>query len=200
MLRSLLFNEVDDYMSVFKDEREQKFISVYHSYVNEIYQYVYLRTGMSKVLAEDITQDIFMDVYKGISGFKGLSSERTWIFKIARNKLNDFYRKQYSPKFEVVEIDDHMTEYLDDPSQDIQELMIKSFEREKVRTCLNGLPEQYRIVLVLKYIDEKTVKEIAAIVEKSPKAIESILQRAKNAFIKSYTKYERRRDCNGKER
>lgn len=93
-----------------------------------------------------------------------------------------------------------MTEYLDDPSQDIQELMIKSFEREKVRACLNGLPEQYRIVLVLKYINEKTVKEIAAIVEKSPKAIESILQRAKNAFIKSYTKYERRRDCNDKER
>ena len=75
-------------MSVFKEEREQKFISVYHSYVSEIYQYVYLRTGMKKALAEDITQDIFMDVYRGMSGFKGLSSERTWIFKIARNKLS----------------------------------------------------------------------------------------------------------------
>ena len=52
-------------MSIFKDEREQKFISVYHSYVNEIYQYVYLRTGMRKALAEDITQEIFMDVYRG---------------------------------------------------------------------------------------------------------------------------------------
>ena len=48
-------------MSVFKEEREQKFISVYHSYVSEIYQYVYLRTGMKKALAEDITQDIFID-------------------------------------------------------------------------------------------------------------------------------------------
>ena len=91
-------------MSIFKDEREQKFISVYHSYVSEIYQYVYLRTGMNKALAEDITQDIFVDVYRGMSAFKGLSSERTWVFKIARNKLNDFYRKQYSPKFEVFEI------------------------------------------------------------------------------------------------
>lgn len=187
-------------MSIFKDEREQKFISVYHSYVSKIYQYVYLRTGMNKALAEDITQDIFVDVYRGMSGFKGLSSERTWVFKIARNKLNDFYRKQYSPKFEMVEIDDYMAEYLEDPSQDIQELLIKSFEREKVRACLNGLPEQYRIVLVLKYIDEKTVKEIASIVEKSPKAIESILQRAKNAFIKSYAGYEKRRDYNAKER
>ena len=57
-------------MSIFKDEREQKFISVYHSYVNEIYQYVYLRTGMSKALAEDITQEIFMDVYRGLSDLR----------------------------------------------------------------------------------------------------------------------------------
>lgn len=187
-------------MSIFKDEREQKFISVYHSYVDEIYQYVYLRTGMIKALAEDITQDIFMDIYKGLSGFKGLCSERTWVFRIAKNKLNDFYRKQYSPKFEVIEIDEYLAEHLNDPSQDIQEIMIKSFERERVRACLNGLPEQYRIVLVLKYIDEKTVKEIATIVDKSPKAIESVLQRAKNAFIKSYANNEKRRGYNAKER
>ena len=62
------------------------------------------------------------------------------------------------------------------------------------------MPEQYKIVLVLKYIDGKTVKEIAVIVGKSPKAIESILQRAKNAFVKSYSKYDTRRDCNVKER
>lgn len=178
-------------MSIFKDQGEQKFISVYHSYVNEIYQYVYLRTGLNKALSEDMTQEIFMDVYKGLSGFKGLCSERTWIFKIAKNKLNDFYRKQYSPKFEIIEIDDYMAEHLDDHSQDIQELIIKSFEGEKVRACLNGLPEQYKIVLILKYVDEKSVKEIASIAGKSPKAIESVLQRAKNTFIKNYRKYEK---------
>lgn len=187
-------------MSIFKDEQEQKFILIYHSYVNEIYQYVYLRTGMSKALAEDVTQEIFMDIYKGFSGFKGLCSERTWVYKIARNKLNDFYRKQYSPKFEIVEMNDYMTEHIDDSSQDIQELMIKSFERKKVCTCLNELQEQYKIVLVLKYIDDKTVKEIATIVGKSTKAIESILHRAKKAFIKSYTKYDKRRELNDKER
>ena len=82
---------------------------------------------MNKALAEDITQDIFMDVYRGMSGFKGLSSERTWIFKIARNKLNDFYRKQYRSKFEMVELDTILYEQLEDPTQDIQELMIKIF-------------------------------------------------------------------------
>lgn len=187
-------------MSIFKNEREQKFISVYRSYVDEIYQYVYLRSGLNQALAEDLTQEIFMDVYKGFSGFKGLSSERTWIFKITKNKLNDFYRKQYSSKHELVEMDDYVVDILDDPTQDIQEIMIKSFEREKVRACLNELLEQYKIVLILKYVDEKSVKDIAVIVGKSPKAIESVLQRAKNAFIKIYTKYYEKEACDGKER
>lgn len=52
---------------------------------------------------------------------------------------------------------------------------------------------------MLKYIDGKTVKEIAVIVGKSPKAIESILQRAKKLLLKSYSKYDTRRGCNVKE-
>lgn len=177
-------------MSIYKDEQEQKFITIYRTYVDEIYQYVYLRLGLNHALAEDLTQEIFLDVYRGLSGFKGLCSERTWIFRITKNKLNDFYRKQYRPKFELVDIDDSTVENVVDSSDDVQDLMIRSFEKENVRACLNELSEQYRIVLVLKYIDEQSVKNIAYIVGKSPKAIESILQRAKKAFIKSYTRYE----------
>ncbi len=177
-------------MSIFNDDREQKFISVYRTYIDEIYQYVYLRTGLNQALAEDISQEIFLAVYKGLSGFKGLCSERTWVFRITKNKLNDFYRRQYSHKIELIEIDSQLAEQLDDPSQNIQEVFINKLEREKVRECLNGLLEHYKLVLILKYIDEKSIKEIAFLVGKSPKAIESILQRAKIAFIKSYMQCE----------
>lgn len=51
---------------------EQKFISIYKAYVDEIYQYIFLRTGYDVSLAEDLTQDIFLEVYKGINGFRGL--------------------------------------------------------------------------------------------------------------------------------
>ncbi len=181
-------------MSIFNEDREQKFISLYRTYIDEIYQYVYLRTGLNQALAEDISQEIFIAVYKGLSGFKGLCSERTWVYKIAKNKLNDFYRRQYSKKIELIEIDSELAEQLYDPSQNIQDAMIKTFEREKVRICLNGLLEQYKLVLILKYIDEKSVKDIAYIVGKSPKAVESILQRAKIAFIKSYSQYEEKEE------
>jgi RNA polymerase sigma-70 factor (ECF subfamily) len=174
-------------MSVINEEREKKFIAIYRTYVDEIYQYLYLRTGLHPSVAEDLAQEVFVAVFRELSRFKGLCTERTWIFKIAKNKLNDYYRKQYSPKFEMTDLDDDLAEQLDDTSQDVQELMIESFERERVRACMQGLREQYRIVLILKYIDGRSVKDIAFTIEKSPKAVESILQRAKHAFIRGYT-------------
>jgi len=78
-------------MYIAENRKEEKFISLYQAFVNEIYQYVFLRTGMDTALAEDITQDIFIDVFKSMGEFKGLCSNRTWIFRIAKNKLFDFY-------------------------------------------------------------------------------------------------------------
>jgi len=99
-------------MNMAENLKEEKFISLYRAFVNEIYQYVFLRTGLDAALAEDITQDIFLDAFKGMGGFKGLCSNRTWIFRIARNKLYDFYRKQYRQKIELVGINDPLTEHL----------------------------------------------------------------------------------------
>lgn len=173
-----------------REALEQKFIAVYETHVDEIYQFIYLRTGLRKDIAEDLTQEIFLEVYRGLADFRGLCSQRTWIFKIARNKLNDFYRKQYQQKPEFINIDTSEAEELYDPEQDILVDMIEAFERDKVHRALELLPQQYQLALVLKYIDEISVKEIAGMIGKSPKATESILQRAKHSLIKSYRKLE----------
>lgn len=89
-------------MNQAKEARERCFISIYRKHVDEVYQYVLLRTGFDVPLAEDLTQDIFLDVFKGLWGYKGLSSEKTWIFEIAQNKLFDYYRRQYSQKTEIL--------------------------------------------------------------------------------------------------
>lgn len=129
-------------MGIFGDEREKKFVSVYHSYVNEVYQYVYMRTGMSKTLAQDITQDIFMDVFRGLSGFKGLCSERTWIFKIARNKLNDLYRKQYSAQFDTIEIDEEEI-----PTEQQKEIMLNRILMESNAENTSGIDKLKKMIV-----------------------------------------------------
>lgn len=177
-------------MSIARNSKEQRFISIYQTYADEVYQYVFLRTGFDVGLAEDITQDIFLDAYKGFNGFRGLCSDRTWIFKIAKNKVFDFYRQQYNQQSKIVAMNDQSVEQLSDPKQDLEECLQLSFERQYVRECLSQLPQQYKIVLLLKYIEEKRVKEIAQILDRSPKSVESMLQRAKAAFIKHYTERE----------
>lgn len=180
-------------MSTKKARRDEKFIAVYRAYVDEVYQFVYLRTGASKVVAEDLTQEIFFAVYKGLSGFRGLSSERTWVFQVAKNRLNDFYRRQYRPLFEHVPLDGLPGDQLADSAQDVQENQMKELEQAAVRACLAALPKQYEIVLTLKYMDGQSTKEIAALLGKTPKAIESLLRRAKNAFMASYVQTQEKR-------
>jgi RNA polymerase sigma-70 factor (ECF subfamily) len=173
-------------MNMAENRKEEKFISLYQAFVDEIYRYVFLRTGLDAALAEDMTQEIFIDVFKSMDYFKGLCSIRTWVFRIARNKLFDFYRKQYREKVELVDIGDTLTESLGDPGQDTEKLMESALESQMVCDCLNRIPGHYKITLILKYIDGKSVKQIAELTDKSPKAIESLLQRSKNAFIKEY--------------
>jgi len=171
-------------MNAWETEKEQRFIKLYQSYVNEVYQFIYARSGFVTAIAEDITQDIFLDIFRGLDKFKGFCSERTWVYKIARNKLNDFYRRQYGHKVETCEMDE--AELLHDPAQDIDRQMEKSFENRFIRDCLDKLAPHYQMILLMKYAEDKSVKQIAEITGKSLKATESILQRAKGVFIKEY--------------
>lgn len=173
-------------MNMAKNRKEEKFISLYQAFVNEIYQYIFLRTGLDAALAEDMTQDIFLDVYKSMDEFKGLCSNRTWIFRIAKNKLFDFYRKQYRQKIVFIDVNDPLTENLISPGQDMESIIESALESQMVCECMNRIPGHYRIALILKYVDGKSVKQIAELTDKSVKAIESMLQRAKSAFIREY--------------
>jgi len=163
---------------------EQRFIKLYKSYIDEVYQFIYTRSGFDAPVAEDITQDVFLDVFKGLDKFKGLCSERTWVYRIARNKLSDFYRKQSSQEYETCDIDE--ARQVSDSTQDIDFQMEKAFEARFVRECLGKLPSTYRIILLMKYVDGKSVHQIAEITNKSHKATESMLQRAKKTFINEY--------------
>jgi len=173
-------------MNVEENRTEEKFISLYRTFVDEVYRYIFLRTGLDAVLAEDMVQEIFIEVFKGLNEFKGLCSDRTWVFKIARNKLYSFYRKQYSQRVEMVGINDPIAESLSDPGQDTERLIETALESEMVCDCLSRIPGHYRITLILKYVDGKSVKQIAKLTNKSPKAVESLLTRSRNAFIKEY--------------
>lgn len=171
-------------------EKDQRFSKLYTTHIDEIYKYVFLKTGLNKVTAEDVTQEIFIDVFKGLNHFKGLCSERTWIYKIAKNKVFNYYRTHYKRSMESYSISDEMVNHLVDPHHDIETKIIETCQSKQILACLRQLPDHYIMTLLLKYVDGKSIKEIAKITDKSNKAVESVLQRAKSAFQKQYQKIE----------
>lgn len=145
----------------------------------------YLRKKIAdRQAAEEIAQDIFIAFLEGLRDFHFQCSLKTFLFIIARNKVVDYYRRNkikkilfsHLPKFVVEEIS---AIFID------QDLERKEIEK-KIKKIFSFLPKEYRRILRLKYIEEKKVKQIAKILQISFKATESLLFRARKAFIKLY--------------
>ncbi len=168
------------------EDSKQRFRALYEACIDEVYGYVYLRTGMKADRAEDICQEIFLAVYRGMNHFRGDSSERTWVYKIARNKITDYYRKSFRMSDEPLSADDEAVTEFEDKVGRVEDLVEKTYNSQCVADCFRALPEHYRMVLILKYMDDVSVKKIAAVTGKSAKAVESLLQRAKASFIAEY--------------
>lgn len=169
-----------------RNEHLQDFEKIYMKYVDQIYQYIYFKVH-DAIIAEDLTQETFIGVYRGIAKLKDVQSEKAWIYSIACNKVNDYYREVYKNKedFYYDNIDTLNTEV-----DDIQEFIENDFQKDCIKYCLNSMPKEYRIVLLLKYYDGYNVKEIAEILNKSFKSVDGIIQRAKKLFAMKYKEME----------
>jgi RNA polymerase sigma factor (sigma-70 family) len=133
--------------------------------------------------AEDITQEVFIEVYRSLKGFNRQSSEATWIYRIAVNKSLDHLRRQKTQKRfgfltslfgESGELK-HDQSHTDHPG-----ILLENKERSRALfAAMDTLPESQKTAFILFHIEELAQKEIAEIMETSPKAVESLIQRAK---------------------
>src|SRR5688572_20288032 len=62
------------------------------NYTDYLFSYAFFKTG-SREEAEDLVQETFLSAYKNKEGFRGQSSEKTWLTSILKNKITDYYRK-----------------------------------------------------------------------------------------------------------
>lgn len=128
--------------------------------------------------AEEVAQDTFLSCLKHLPLFRGECSIWTWMIRIAHHEIADYYRKHYAKKFIHVL---SLSEVLG-----IAEVGDAHDVSVRVREILLNMTHESREVLQLKYIDRKQVKEIAAEMGKSVKAVESLLFRARSEFRTLY--------------
>jgi len=142
--------------------------AVLDSVAPAVYGFIYARVGGRQDVAEDLTQETIIEAVRSAHTFRGDAALRTWMCAIARRRLARFYeseRKADIARSGLSVIDaDHR-----DPVE----------QRDEIIRALGRLSALHRQVLVLKYLEEMSVEQIAAELGRTPIQIQSLLQRAR---------------------
>lgn len=121
---------------------ERRFAKMYDLYADDIFRYVLVRVH-DQHTAEDITADTFTKAWKAVETFD-FAQPRPWLYTIARNTLNDHWRKKHPIP------DDFEEEPVSDA--DIAEATDKALEQERVRKAVGSLPDLMSSVVTLRFM------------------------------------------------
>lgn len=167
----------------------EAFAEVYDFYVIRIFRFIYLKTS-SKETAEDLTSEVFLKCWAHVkkrkeSGEKEIvkgNKLKSLLYKIARNLVIDFYKKKKIP---TVEIDENLKDKLKDKKQDILAEVNAKQEIESLMKALSKLKGEYREIIILRHVEDLSIKEIAEITGKSGGSVRVQLHRGVKALEKA---------------
>jgi RNA polymerase sigma factor (sigma-70 family) len=141
--------------------------------------------------AEDLTQEVFLKIHAGIGNFRGESGLSTWIYRMSVNAALDWQRKKrtrnaisYLKNVLHIGHDEISIPDFNHPGILLQE---KEFAKSLFHS-LHQLPSDQKTVFILMKIEALSQKDTAAIMGKSIKSIEGLLQRTKNNLLKKMNK------------
>ena len=148
--------------------------------------------------ADDLAQEVFIQVYESVHRFRGQAELSTWIYRIAVNKSLDFLRRKKRKKrfAHVISLfggfDDDQDIPVSDGKDPYEELQTEE-RRQILNQALDKLPENQRTAIVLIKYQGFSSKEVADIMDVSVTAVEGLVHRAKKNLQKSlYRFYEKR--------
>ena len=133
--------------------------ALYGRHHMRVYRFV-LRLTNNVSLAEDLVSEVFFDVWKQGAGFEGRSQVSTWILAIARNKALSALRRRQDEQ-----LDDEVANSVEDPADNAQTRIEIQDRNAIIRKCLSKLSSDHREVLDLVYYQEKSVDEVAEIIQ-----------------------------------
>jgi RNA polymerase sigma-70 factor (ECF subfamily) len=151
----------------------QAFEALYQRYLPRVYNR--LRALIPQEDVDDLTQDVFLAVVRSLTSFERSSTFVTWLYSITNHKISDYYR--HRKKREGVErsfASQEVRLVVSDPSASAE-------DRALVRQVLRQLPERYRQVLLLRFAEDLSFKEIAQVMDLSLEATKSLYRRAVTA-------------------
>ena len=178
-IKTFFGGESELFLRLKKHKDKQAFIEAYDLYIEQIYRFIYFKVG-DRDEAEDIVSMVFLKcwnyIYEGNLG--DYHTLKSLLYKIARNTIIDHYRKNQNRK--SVSLDDiAQTPVAIDTDSSPEEKAAVAFDIQVViEEKLPLLKEEYREVIILRFINELSISEIAAVLGKTNGNIRVIIHRA----------------------
>ena len=174
------WQDIDDVQLIVlaQDGEADAFGELYERYVQTIFRFVYVRLDDRRD-AEDLTEEVFLRVWQSLPNYREQGVPfLAFLFRIARNAVIDFYRSSKSSA--------HQESIEDNPLQDLRsdpgEQAITNLEHQELRRILDTMREDYRMVLVLRFLSELSPEETAQVMGRSTGAVRVLQHRALSAL------------------
>lgn len=182
--------EIDDVelLRIAQDGNVDAFGELYERYAQRVFRFLYAHLD-NRLDAEDLVGDVFLRVWRSLPKYQEQGVPfLAFLFRIARNALIDHYRRSGKSK-QNVSIDDIT---LRDGEPELGDTVTANLEHEELRQTLGELREDYRTVLVLRFLSELSPDETAAVMGRSAGAVRVLQHRALAALRKLMDKKSRR--------
>ena len=157
---------------------ENAFVEIVDEYRESLIFFLYRYVGDLHA-AEDLAEDVFVEVLLHPKRFRFQCGLKTWIFAIGRNRAVDFLRK--TSRLRVVSLEE-AEQFADVHS--LEETVLDSEEKRALNRALGEIGEDYRMALHLVYFEELSYEEAGQVMKKNRKQVENLVYRGKQSLRK----------------
>lgn len=177
---------------------KEVFADLYEKYHHELFQFLFYMVK-NREQAEDLVQDVYIKVLKSYQNFKGNSSEKTWIFSIAKHSAIDWFRKQsrWNKRLGQSVDDEESNVQLQDEAPLPEEMVIQNEEIQRLYKCLEYCTVDQKMVIILRYIQSFSITETADILNWTESKVKTTQHRgikALKAFLEKSNEKEANQD------
>jgi RNA polymerase sigma-70 factor (ECF subfamily) len=178
-------------MLKFKEGDESAFEELVERNIGKVHGLVYRFLGEASAI-EDITQDVFLRVYRNAGRYEPTAKFSTWLYRIVANLCFNVIRSRKKKRrisLETIGDDEKRMDLPDNRQAPPEKQLDSSVLARKVNDALESLPENQRLAIILNKYEDKNYKEIAGILDISTLAVKSLLSRARQNLRQMLSPY-----------